>query len=312
VVDVYKRNSFDLISLIKTSGIGGEVYKNANYADLHSRGGELSIDGAIIRSKDWGWNSRLTVGYNTNEIANAKNKPLIFNLVIPEGGAKEGYPVRGLFSLPFKGLDPWNGLPQFSNEKGETSNAVYLQSEETKYLRYEGPIDPTLTGGLSNGFRYKNLSLNFLVTFQAGNKIRLKPVYKSIYSDLDALPGEYKNRWVLPGDEKITNVPSIADLFTNSQLAGDAYPYNNYNYSSARVVDGSFVRLKTISLLYNLTPDLLKKIHFNAVSVNLVANNLWLIYSDPKLKGQDPEFFNAGGVALPISKQFTLSLKVGI
>jgi hypothetical protein len=43
----------------------------------------------------------------------------------------------------------------------------------------------------------------------------------------------------------------------------------------------------------------------------VVGNNLWLIYSDPDLHGQDPEFFNAGGVALPINKQFTLSLKVG-
>jgi hypothetical protein len=42
------------------------------------------------------------------------------------------------------------------------------------------------------------------------------------------------------------------------------------------------------------------------------ANNMWLIYSDKKLKGQDPEFFNAGGVAQPIQKQFTLSVKVGI
>jgi hypothetical protein len=42
-----------------------------------------------------------------------------------------------------------------------------------------------------------------------------------------------------------------------------------------------------------------------------VGTNLWLIYSDPALQGQDPEFFNAGGVALPINKQFTFSLKLG-
>ena len=130
---------------------------------------------------------------------------------------------------------------------------------------------------------------------------------------MDALPGEFKNRWILPGDEKITNIPSVADLFTNRALNGQgAYPYNNYNYSTARVVDGSFVRLKTVSLMYTLPAKILQKTGLGSASINLVGNNLWLIYSDPKLKGQDPEFFNAGGVALPVNKQFTLSLKVGI
>ena len=49
----------------------------------------------------------------------------------------------------------------------------------------------------------------------------------------------------------------------------------------------------------------------NSLSVTAVSNNPWLIYSDKKLKGQDPEFFNTGGVAQPIQKQFTLSVKAG-
>jgi hypothetical protein len=48
------------------------------------------------------------------------------------------------------------------------------------------------------------------------------------------------------------------------------------------------------------------------MSVTAAAINPWLIYADEKLKGQDPEFFNAGGVAMPVQKQFTLSLKVGL
>jgi hypothetical protein len=174
-------------------------------------------------------------------------------------------------------------------------------------------VDPTITGGLSNTFNYKNFSANFLITCQAGNKIRLSPEYKEGYSDLDAMPNEVKNRWTLPGDEQFTTVPSLTGtLYTKFDL-GDlgAYPYNNYNYSSARVVDGSFVRLKTASITYRLSDRLLKSARLSNVSVSVIGNNLWLIYADPKLHGQDPEFFNAGGVALPINKQFVLSLKVG-
>jgi hypothetical protein len=311
-VDLYDRRSFDLISLIKTSGIGGEVYKAANYADLKSHGIEATIGGKVINNKTWGWSSQLTFGYNTNTVTNAKNNPLIFDLVQAEGGAKEGYPVRGLFSLKFAGLDPWTGIALYTNEKGGTTHEVNLQSDSTQYLKYEGPVDPTITGGFSNTFNYKNLSLNFLFTYQAGNKIRLTPAYRAAYSDLDATPNEFKDRWTLVGDEKLTHVPSIADLRANFDLGlAGAYPYNNYNYSDVRVVDGSFVRLKTVSLTYQFSQRILKKVGMNASSISVLGNNLWLLYSDPNLRGQDPEFFNAGGVALPVSKQIVLSLKIG-
>ena len=87
--------------------------------------------------------------------------------------------------------------------------------------------------------------------------------------------------------------------------------FNTFNYSSARIASGAFVRLKTISLTYNVRPSVLKKWGMNSLSVTAVSNNPWLIYSDKKLKGQDPEFFNTGGVAQPIQKQFTLSIKAG-
>ena len=61
-----------------------------------------------------------------------------------------------------------------------------------------------------------------------------------------------------------------------------------------------------------LAPIASGEIGFKDLSFTGVANNPWLIYSDIKLKGQDPEFFNTGGVAQPIQKQFTLSIKVGL
>jgi TonB-linked SusC/RagA family outer membrane protein len=310
-IDAYTRKSFDLISIIKTSGIGGETYKAANYADMNSKGIELMIGGDIVRQKDWGWKANLTFGYNTNKITNAKNIPAIFDMVIPEGGNKQGYPVRSLFSIQYKGLDPNTGTPTFLNDQGMVSKDVFLQSLNTQYLKYEGPVDPPYNGGLSNTFRYKALSLNVFVTYQAGNKIRLYPAFKTAYSDLDAMPKEFYDRWVMPGDEKTTQTPSILDALEQTLLGG-AYPYNNYNYSTERVAKGDMIRLKTISVSYALPATTLRKTVFNSVSLTAAAINPWLIYSDAKLKGQDPEFFNTGGVAQPIQKQFTLSLKVGL
>jgi hypothetical protein len=311
--DVYQRNSFDLISIIKTPGIGGEALKAANYADMTSKGAEALIGGFIFKKKNWGWRTNLTAGYNVTKITNVKNIPLIFDLVKAEGGNTEGYPVNSLFSIKFKGLDHTTGVPIFINEKGEENSNVYLQDQNTSYLVYEGPIDPTLTGGFSNTFNYKTFSLNVFITAQAGNKIRLYPAFRTSYTDFDAMPKEFTDRWVMPGDEKLTNIPSIVDAYQQYLIGGaGGYPYNNYNYSNVRVADGGFVRLKTVSLTYNLGKEALDRIGFKSLAITAVSANPWLIYSDKKLKGQDPEFFNSGGVAQPIQKQFTHSIKVGL
>lgn len=309
-VDYYNRKGFDLISAIRTSGIGGETVKQANYADMKSHGYEVTIGGPIIKNDEFAWKTNFTFGYNKNRITKLKSKPRIYDLIVPEGGPKEGGAVRGLYSIDFNALDR-KGIPLFINEKGELSNSVYVQSDITDVLKYEGSVDPTITGGLNNNFSYKGFTLNVFVSYQAGNKIRLNNVFASSYSDDQALPKEFLNRWTLPLDQNATNVPSIADYVTNNKLNGK-YPYTAYNYSSDRVADGSFVRLKNVSLAYSLPSQWVKSIGVHNLSLSLVGNNLWLIYADKKLNGQDPEFFSSGGVALPIPKQITLALKVGI
>lgn len=313
-VDAYKRNSFDLIGPIRTSGIGGEAIKIANYADMKSLGMEVAIGAGIIQEQDLSFRTQLTYGYNKSKITHLENNPDIWSLVVPEGGAKEGFPHRGLFSIDYEGLIEDIGSPIFVNEEGEISGNVYLQSDKTEHLIYEGPVDPTFFGGWYNIIRYKNLSLSGLITYSGGNKIRLRPSFSTTsgigYNDLDAMPEDFLNRWTLPGDEIDPNhdIPSILDVIEAAKL-GSTYPYNNYNYSSDRVVDGGFVRLKQVSLSYNLPDKLIKSTGLTDLSVSLIGSNLLLIYSDERLNGQDPEFFSSGGVALPIPRQFTLSLK---
>jgi TonB-linked SusC/RagA family outer membrane protein len=310
-VDVYHRNSFDLISRVKTSGVGGEPYKAANYADMESQGIELLLGYVLVNNKTFKWRTNITAGYNDNKITDAKNEPIIWDLVAAEGGNKQGYPVHSLFSLNFKGLEHFTGKPQFVDETGKTNTDVFLQDQNTSYLVYEGPVDPKLTGGWLNSFSYKNFTLSVFITYQAGNKIRLYPAFKNNYSDLDAMPKEFYDRWTMPGDEKYTTVPSILGAYEQSQLGG-TNPYKNYNYSTERVARGDMVRLKNVSFTWQVPANMIKRIGVNSLALQAVSNNLWLIYSDKKLKGQDPEFFNTGGVAQPVQKQFTFSLKLGL
>ena len=150
------------------------------------------------------------------------------------------------------------------------------------------------------------------MTYSFGNKIRLDPVFASSYDDLTAMPKEFKNRWTLPGDEKYTTIPVIASKRQNQNHLYLDRAYSAYNYSTERIADGGFIRLKEVSLTYDLPKSFLEKIRFSSASLKLQATNLWLIYSDKKLNGQDPEFFNAGGVASPNPKQFTFTLRFSL
>lgn len=309
--DFYFRNGFDLIGFVSTSGVGGELIKAANYADMKSHGIEFTLNTRNVVGKHFNWSSNLTFANNENKITRLGSFPRVFDLVNEEGGALQGYPVNSLFSIPFEGLDE-QGFPTFKNSEGEiVSRGVDFQGRNLEYLKYEGSIDPTFSGGLENTFKYKNISLSVFITYQGGNKIRLSPSFSSKYSDVQAMSKDLLDRWMIPGDENYTDIPVIPSA---RQLRENFYlpqAYNAYNYSSARVADGGFVRLKDISLKYTFDKKVIERLRLSRLQARLTASNLLLLYSDSKLNGQDPEFFRSGGVAMPVPRQFTLSFNVG-
>ena len=314
-IEWYQRNSFDLISYIEGSGIGGQLMKQGNYANLYSHGIDVTLDATPVRTKDWQWNISFTFGSSLNKIENAKNYPSVMDLVAQTGGKINAYPVNSLFSIPFYGLDPQTGMPLFGQPDGSTpSGYANLQAFNTAYLKYEGPVDPPYTGGLTNTLTYKQFMLNVFLAYQWGNVVRLNPSFSERYTDLDALSKDFKNRWQQTGDELKTNVPSISDKIAAMGTGTMSYPYNNYNFSSARVAKGDFVRLKSISLGYNLPEAwLLKatKLAVRTASVRITGKDLFLLYSDKRLNGQDPEFLNTGGVAMPALPQGIVSVTLG-
>ena len=313
--DWYKRNNFDLIGIINTQGIGGQVQKFGNIASMKSNGYEISLTTVNIKGKDFRWTTNFNFSHAVNQVTDLKTTKRVIDLVRGSGFAQEGYPVRSIFSIPFLGLNN-EGLPLFRNEEGEvTTTGVYFQEsdeEKIKYLEYSGSADPTDFGSLGNIFTWKGFRLNVYITYSYGNVIRLDPVFRNRYNDLDSMPKEFKNRWMTPGDENVTNIPVIASSIQNRNDTDLAIAYNSYNYSTARIAKGDFIRMKEISLGYEFPKDFVSKLKLNTLSLKLQASNLFLLYADPALNGQDPEFFNTGGVAVPVPKQFTFTLRIGI
>ncbi|WP_316785668.1 SusC/RagA family TonB-linked outer membrane protein [Pedobacter frigiditerrae] len=318
-VDLYKRDIYDLIGRINTSGIGGEFTKTANYGKMKAKGIEFTIAGNAINNDEFRWRTQFNFAFNKNEITSLEVSPRIFDLVDDNGGALVGHAQSGLYSIQFAGLDHDYGYPYYIDQAGVKNTYVNLQSTNINYLKYEGPIDPTFTGGFYNQFKYKGFSFSALFTFAAGNYIRLAQTFSSNYPDLYSMSKSMLNRWIQPGDEAFTNVPAMLDGFTSARIIKQAngaildarYPYNLYNFSSERVAKGDFIRFKQVSLGYDIPKRITSKLHVANATVSLIGNNIALLYSDKRLNGQDPEFFGNGGVALPIPQQYTLSLKVG-
>ena len=319
--DWYRRNNFDLIGYVQTMGVGGSTTKLANDASMKSTGCEFTISTVNIKTKDFKWTTDWIFGWAQNEITKLDSRSQVYQLVNGYG-RMEGRPVGALYSIPFAGLTE-EGLPTFFIDAehtkvvgpGNYADIYFQEYENVDYLKYEGSIDPTITGSFGNTFTWKGLKLNVFFTYSFGNVLRLDdlcPVYSSDYSDLTASMKEMKNRWMVPGDENITTIPSIPTVRQMREIDALNNAYSAYNYSTERVAKGDFIRLKELSLAY----DLPKKVFegqkaVSSFGVKFSATNLWLAYADKKLNGRDPEYYNTGGVSSPNPRQFTLTVKLG-
>src|SRR5690606_8944293 len=234
--DFYKRNAYDLIGLMQTSGIGGNPYKWGNYADMRSEGFEVAVNTLNLTINDFSWYTDFNIGYTRDRITRLDSRPRIADAIAQGGAAVQGGPRRGVFSTKFAGLDS-RGIPTFHDGSGETVYYYDLQEREdlTRILHYEGSAEPRGAGGLNNAFRYRNFSFNVFLSFKFDYKIRLDDAFSPRYTDFNSMPKSFVNRWTVPGDEHITDIPVILD---REVVEGDNPEFSNaydlYNKSTAR------------------------------------------------------------------------------
>ena len=317
--DIYWRNNYDLVGPVFTSGIGGFINKRANTATMKTNGVDLQLSVTNIKGKNFTWTTDYIFSHNKTKITKLETGRSVSELTRGVSAPMVGYPSRALFSIPFAGLNE-EGIPTFYNADGEISQFVDFQETiNTGFLKYEGSMDPTLYGSFGNIFRYKDFRLNVFITYSFGNKVRLNPVFSRYYSDLTATPLEFNNRWMRPGDEKTPGVLPVVlsyrqvyNTTTTDAYDNVRYAYSAYNYSTERVADGGFIRVKEISLSYSVPKKFVKHIGLNSLSLKLQGTNLFLLYADKKLNGQDPEFVQSGGVSSPFAKQITATLSLGL
>src|SRR5690606_18086959 len=206
----YHRQNYDLIGNVQVSRVSGFSTKTMNWADMKNEGFEITLNTKNIDNTNFKWSTLFTFGYNYNEVTRLQTNAAVVRQTVDRGAPLLGRPVTGLYSFRFATLNA-DGLPLFYTANDHLSNAFSKYSTNLDMLAYEGSREPLGSGGLTNQFQYKNISLSFLFTFSYGNKLRLNPFFQRYYSDVAALDAELANRWTTPGDEAYTNVPRIIE-----------------------------------------------------------------------------------------------------
>ncbi|MBT1689123.1 SusC/RagA family TonB-linked outer membrane protein [Dawidia soli] len=324
--DVYRRKGFDLFDYVRTAGLGGQDIKLINNANMTTRGIEVSIRTKNIDAGDFHWTSTVNLSAFKQKVTKIESKPTLLDAVDDTGASFIGYPRNSLFSIQFTGLND-KGLPVYNiPDKDKTFDVDFQDTGSSlttpegqargllSYLKYEGPTDANKAISLQNTFQYKNWSLGFFITASGGNKVRLPVMYgPNSFTDLTMYSKSFVNRWILPGDERYTAVPVIPDsrLIQENEENDIKRAYNAYNFSTQRVADGSYVRLRTVNVAYTVPKAVLSRFYVKSMTISGLVQNPWLIYADDKLNGVDPEFYSSGGVAQPITRQYTLSLNLG-
>lgn len=242
----------------------------SNSGEISNKGFEFSVNAQIISNKDFGWNARFNISTNKNKIEKL-NTPILDNRTI----MIQGSPLYSFFAHKQLGVNPANGDVLFEdvNHDGNLSDAD---------LQIVGNAWPDFFGGFGNEFSYKNFDLNVFFNYSLGNSIwnntRYRMGHGGSRNGVFAQLQEQMDRWQKPND--ITEVPRMTTKGNNASIIPDRF-----------LEDGSYVRLKTLSIGYKLPKLVLTKYHISNVRIYLMATNL-LTFT--KYKGVDPEVNTMG------------------
>lgn len=297
-LDYYNQRTKDMIFEVPLSFTTGYDYKLMNIGEMENQGFEFLINASLINTKEFSWNVNLTGTVNRNKIIRlATDKPIETSMNIRKVG--EAYHT---FYMPeYAGVDAESGSPLwYKGKEGKETTSNINEAGQ----RIMGSADPKFYGGLGMNFKYKAFDFSFDMNYSLGNK-----VYNSGFA-FDMQVGHYflgpvsnyvyENRWQNPGD--VTDVPKF--------VAGDA---SNANAISSRfLMDGSYLRMKSIVLGYTLPKQILAPATIDNLRVYVSADNLFTIRSKDFI-GFDPQA-RANGVqswAYPVPMNIMFGLSLG-
>lgn len=307
--DVYQKDTHDLLYNMPVTSTTGMTSITSNIGSLRNRGVEFSVN-THSRMGEVIWNSQFNISANKNKLTKLLGDAPI---AIGENRALQvGKELGAYYLFEMDGIYQYDGeVPQAQYDIGIRAGDVKWKDVDGNTIINDndrvvtGSSNPDFFGGWNNTFKYKNLQLDIFANYMYGNNVyaQWKPTgIGRIGYRFASLEDNVKNRWTGPG---------TSNKYPRA-INGDV---NNDRNSDRWLEDGSFIRLRTLTLSYYLPAPLLKRMHLKSLRVYCQADNLFLLtnYSgwDPEVsKSMDPRYFGTDLFAVPQPRTFNLGVNI--
>ena len=302
-IDVYRRvNSNLLLSrpLVSDSGFGSI---SENIGKVQNEGIEFGLNTINLDTKSgFKWSSDFNISFQRNKVLE-----LIGGQDRIGTSLFVGEPIDLIYTYGWAGVNPADGRPMWYDVNGHyTYNLIAATDQKIQGTRY-----PKFFGGLNNTVSYKNLSLDFLFQYQYGNKSFVsifQTIWNSGYSDDNQIASQLTEQWLAPG--QITAVPKA--LRQTPHLNNSGGLSNAITTGSTRYLyDSSYIRLKNITLSYNLPASIASKVKLRNIRVFATGINVLTFTKYPGLDPEVPIGLNEIGNN-PQARTYTGGLQIGL
>ncbi len=301
-INVYDNVTDDLLVYRDLPPSGGFRKQWQNFGKAENTGLEIGLSSVNIKTSNFTWTTDFSIGINKNKLSGFGNDTLYnansygITQIYHDGGS-----LYSWYAKEYYGIDPANGSMLWVDKDGNPTHDYDLARE----IEYGTPI-PKIQGGFGTEFKYKGLSLRANFSFLSGNKIYN---YFRRYVDHDLqdvgfnvmMPRDDWKLWQKPGDVANHPLPQNAS--------------NSFDPSTRFIEDGSYLKIRNITLAYELPFAWVSKLKLTGLTISVGADN---VYTFTDFWGQDPEVSidpNNGlpGYAefkYPNNKQYVIGIQV--
>jgi TonB-linked SusC/RagA family outer membrane protein len=312
-IEYFSKKGKDIIGDAVMDPTTGLTSFRGNMANIKGQGVDVQLTGKVIINK-FSWNPTVLFSHATDKVSNYTRT--FHPVTIVQQGSGDvnngmtpynGYPVLGMYSYAWGGLDPITGDPLgILNDLKSNKHSDILANSTHADLIYNGPVNPPVIGAFRNDFYWNSLSLSVNITYKFGHFFRRPSVDYGQFVNGWAANKDFVNRWQKPGDEAITNVPSIPVQNPTTGTARDLF----YTLSDVLVQKGDHIRLQDIVISYDFDKAKWGRLRCQNLHVYCNINNVGILWRANKY-GIDPDAVpNTYAQLLPQPRTVTLGAKV--
>ncbi len=312
-VAVYEKITTDQILPVQLSQTSGYSSVQQNLASLSNRGVEMLLDITPIQTENFTWNSAFNAAFNETEVL--KLSPTSDQFLIAEYGGNEF--LGRLYHQVGMPLNQIAARTYLRDDQGRIqvrANGTVVATPPSDY-RYFGSALPTWTGGWTNNFTYKNLSLLIHADFKAGGKVISSTALNGLRQGLTqaSLVGRDGTAPIPDAVIQGTDTPAPAPASLQNYYAG----FRNDQIGDPFIFKSDFIKLRTIALTYDMSGILRDQNSFvKGLTLSAACRNVAVLHSF--IPDLDPEAFASTGdtrvgyeqTTLPTTRDFTFTVNV--